>query len=74
MSASLRPRHERRIPALAVTAFAGSEDRQRAREAGFDVHLAKPPNLAALESLLSLSHDDIKRTRAEKFLAMGRAI
>jgi acetyl-CoA carboxylase carboxyl transferase subunit alpha len=29
---------------------------------------------AALESLLSLSHDDIKRTRAEKFLAMGRAI
>ncbi len=29
---------------------------------------------AALESLLSLSHEDIRKTRAEKFLAIGRAI
>ena len=31
-----------RVPALALTAFARSEDRERAIEAGFDVHVAKP--------------------------------
>ena len=35
-------RHERRIPALAVTAFARLEDRQRALAASFDDHLPKP--------------------------------
>lgn len=35
-------RHERRIPALAVTAFARLEDRQQALAAGFDDHLPKP--------------------------------
>lgn len=35
-------RHERRIPALAVTAFARQEDRQRALAASFDDHLPKP--------------------------------
>ena len=30
------------IPALAVTAYAGEQDRQRARLAGFNGHLAKP--------------------------------
>jgi len=29
-------------PAVALTAFARSEDRQRAMMAGFDLHLAKP--------------------------------
>ena len=37
-----RERHERRIPALAVTAFARLEDRQRALAASFDDHLPKP--------------------------------
>ncbi|HEY8942863.1 MAG TPA: response regulator, partial [Polyangiaceae bacterium] len=32
----------RRLPALALTAFAGNEDRARALAAGFDVHTAKP--------------------------------
>lgn len=32
----------RDIPAVALTAYAGSEDRQRLLSAGFDVHLAKP--------------------------------
>ena len=35
-------RHQRRIPALAVTAFARAEDRQRALAASFDEHLPKP--------------------------------
>lgn len=30
------------IPAIALTAFAGPDDRRRSREAGFDAHLAKP--------------------------------
>jgi len=30
------------IPAVAVTAFAGSEDRMRALQAGFNMYLVKP--------------------------------
>jgi signal transduction histidine kinase/CheY-like chemotaxis protein len=32
----------RRLPAIALTAYARNEDRTRALEAGFDAHLAKP--------------------------------
>ena len=50
-----RERHERRIPALAVTAFARLEDRQRALAASFDDHLPKPVDpdrlLAAVATL-----------------------
>ncbi len=35
-------------PAIAVTAFARQEDRQRALEAGFQAHLAKPVEQADL--------------------------
>jgi PAS domain S-box-containing protein len=34
--------HGRRTPAIALTAYGGALDRQRAFEAGFDVHLVKP--------------------------------
>jgi CheY-like chemotaxis protein len=37
-----RPSAAASIPAAAVTAFARTEDRQQALEAGFDLHLAKP--------------------------------
>jgi two-component system cell cycle response regulator DivK len=39
MRADERTRH---VPCVAVTAFAGNHDRQRALEAGFDNYLSKP--------------------------------
>ncbi|HEX7085844.1 MAG TPA: response regulator [Vicinamibacterales bacterium] len=46
-----------RLPAAALTAFAGSADRQRALAAGFQIHLAKPVEpdhlLSAVQSLAS---------------------
>jgi signal transduction histidine kinase/ActR/RegA family two-component response regulator len=53
----LAPEGSGGIPAIAVTAYAGSDDRQRAFEAGYDAHLAKPLDftelLAALERVLA---------------------
>jgi CheY-like chemotaxis protein len=34
--------HSRKVPAIALTAFARSEDRTRAMMAGYQVHLSKP--------------------------------
>ena len=42
-----------RIPALALTAFAGAMDRRRALEAGFDDHLAKPVDAERLITVLA---------------------
>ncbi|GAO05007.1 ATP-binding protein [Anaeromyxobacter sp. PSR-1] len=39
--------------AVALTGYAQPEDVQRARDAGFDAHLAKPPDLDQLERLLA---------------------
>jgi signal transduction histidine kinase/ActR/RegA family two-component response regulator len=41
------------IPAAALTAFARSEDRQQALEAGFQLHLAKPIDAEALVSAVA---------------------
>ncbi|HTV01121.1 MAG TPA: response regulator, partial [Luteitalea sp.] len=38
----LAPEHGGRTPAIALTAYAGAEDRVRALVAGFQHHLAKP--------------------------------
>jgi signal transduction histidine kinase len=40
---------------IAVTGYGQSEDRQRAKEAGFDAHLVKPVSQAALSSLIATS-------------------
>ena len=37
----------------ALTGYGQAEDQQRAREAGFDDHVVKPVNLAALERVLA---------------------
>ena len=42
----------RRVKLVALTGWGQPEDRRRAREAGFDAHLVKPVDLAALEALL----------------------
>jgi CheY-like chemotaxis protein len=39
---ALPPAEGGRVPAVALTAFARSEDRQRALLAGFQIHVAKP--------------------------------
>lgn len=52
-----------RIPALAVTAYAGRADRTRALEAGFDGHFAKPIDIDSLvERLLEIRSARISRT------------
>lgn len=39
---------------VALSGFAGSDERDRALAAGFDAHVAKPPSLARLEELLAV--------------------
>ncbi len=48
---ALRPEHGRDIPAIAVTAFAREEDAARARQVGYQAHVAKPVEAATLISL-----------------------
>lgn len=43
----------REVYLVALTGYALPEDLQRAAEAGFDRHLAKPPDLVALERMLT---------------------
>ena len=41
------------VPAIALSAFGGVEDRERALEAGFETHIAKPVEPSRLLSLIS---------------------
>ena len=41
------------FPLVALTGYASPDDVQRAREAGFDRHLAKPPNIERLERVMA---------------------
>ncbi len=58
----LLPVEQRGVPAIALTAFARTEDRQRALRAGFDRHLAKPVEPAALTAIIT----DLARARARR--------
>lgn len=54
VAAALRADAELRdVCLVAVTGYTGPEDRRRAAEAGFDQHVAKPPNLDALERIVA---------------------
>ena len=45
------------IPAAAITALAGEEDRRRALAAGFQMHLVKPVDIDRLaQAVAELSH------------------
>jgi PAS domain S-box-containing protein len=48
----LRAEHDGGMKIVAQTGWGQKADRQRTREAGFDEHLAKPVDLAALQQLL----------------------
>jgi CheY-like chemotaxis protein len=43
----------REVVLVAVTGWGQDEDRRRTREAGFDAHLTKPVDMAALGRLLA---------------------
>jgi signal transduction histidine kinase/DNA-binding response OmpR family regulator len=43
---------------IALTGWGQSDDRRQAKEAGFDQHLVKPADFAALQALLTLSDRD----------------
>jgi CheY-like chemotaxis protein len=46
---------------VAVTGWGQPEDRERTREAGFDHHLVKPPDLAAVQAICA----SLDRSRQE---------
>jgi CheY-like chemotaxis protein len=43
----------RRTRLVALSGYVQPEDRERSREAGFDVHLAKPPDIEAICAVLA---------------------
>ena len=49
----IRATHEKRPLLVAVTGYGLPEDRNRSREAGFDLHLVKPVDTATLAEVLS---------------------
>jgi PAS domain S-box-containing protein len=57
----IRQDFTRSAPAIALTAYATENDQQQALESGFDQHLAKPIDPAALiEAVLVLVHSSLK--------------
>jgi len=70
MRALSRDRGEE-VPAIALTALAGEDDRQRALDAGFQMHLAKPVEIdVLLEAVVELS----KRSAPDHARGVGRSL
>jgi PAS domain S-box-containing protein len=61
---ALRSTHDGRIRLVAVSGYAQPEDLERAAEAGFDEHIAKPPDPAQIESVLAAAGEE--RTPIER--------
>ena len=62
----LAPEHGGQTPAIALTAYARSEDRMKAAVAGFQHHVAKPVEAAELITMvftLSRSPTHVERSR-----------
>jgi CheY-like chemotaxis protein len=59
-----RTRRREALPAVALTAFAGGEDRTRALEAGFQTHVAKPADPA--EMVVAIRSLILEDRRADK--------
>jgi CheY-like chemotaxis protein len=58
---ALEPEHSRRIPAVALTAYARAEDRIRALSAGYNMHVPKPVEPTELAIVIaSLSGRNVK--------------
>jgi CheY-like chemotaxis protein len=53
----LGPERSGRVPAAAITALASEEDRQRATQSGFQLHVAKPIDAARLAEVVRLLAD-----------------
>ena len=51
------------IPAVALTAYARSEDRTQALRAGFDMHLTKPIEPAELLVVIATLVEGVRRRR-----------
>jgi hypothetical protein len=49
----MREAFRERILLIALTGFSQPEDRRRALEAGFNVHMTKPADFEVLEQILS---------------------
>jgi CheY-like chemotaxis protein len=49
----LRTEFDSSLTIVALTGWGSEQDRQRSRNAGFDRHLTKPVDLAALEAALA---------------------
>ena len=52
----VRPRDEREVPVIALTACASGQDRDLALQAGFDRHLTKPVDPAELVRVIAQTH------------------
>jgi CheY-like chemotaxis protein len=50
------------VALIALSGYAQAEDLERSRDAGFDLHLAKPPDLDALERAIT----EVRDTAAER--------
>jgi CheY-like chemotaxis protein len=56
------------IPALALTALAGEDDRLRALAAGFQMHITKPVSMHRLtQAVVALSHAALWPTTSTQF-------
>ena len=62
-----------KLPLVALTGYAAPEDVGRAREAGFDRHVAKPPNVEVLERRHRRAHEPrCARPGGDRDVKVGR--